>query len=121
MFRLVSALLAAAFLFGAGSAMADPQYTRATLPTANLWNRSGHTARVEFFENGVLKQSMLTYAGSSIYPIHLQGVYVVTGTVDVAGKPVAIAHRTLDLKLGASLNVSVASNGSGGFLIRDGT
>jgi len=34
---------------------------------------------------------------------------------------VAIAHRTLDLKLGASLNVSVASNGSGGFLIRDGT
>lgn len=121
MFRPTAALLVAAFAFAAGIAHADPQYNRGTLPTANLWNRSGHTARVEFRENGTIKQSMLTYSGNSTYAISLQGTFVLEGTVDVGGKNVAIVPRTVKLALGNSLNLSLYPNGSGGYYFKDGT
>jgi hypothetical protein len=121
MLRSLALLLAVAFVATAGSALADPGYTRATLPTANLFNRTAHTVKVEFRENGAVKRTMTLYKGSSIYPVDLQGTFVMTGTVDVGGKGVSVTARTVELKLGASLNISVDSNGSNGFRFRDGT
>jgi hypothetical protein len=121
MLRSLAVLLVAALVATAGPALADPGYTAHTLPTANLFNRTGHTVKVEFRENGVLKSTMVLYKGSSIYPVHLQGRFVMTGTVDDNGKSVAVAEGTVTLKLGASLNISVDSNGSNGFRFRDGT
>lgn len=121
MLRSLAVLLVAAFVATAGPAMADPGYTRATLPTANLFNRTGHTVKVEFREKGVVKRAMTLYKGSTIYAVDLQGTFVMSGSVDVNGKNVAVAERTVELKLGASLNISVDSNGSNGFRFRDGT
>jgi hypothetical protein len=114
-------LLVAACVATIGSAQADPGYTRATLPTANLFNRTAYTVNVEFREGGTVKRTMKLYKGSSIYPVELQGTFVMSGTVDVDGKLVSITQRTVVLKLGASLNISAAPNGSGGFHFRDGT
>jgi hypothetical protein len=114
-------LVGAAIVASTCSAQADPGYTRATLPTANLFNRTDHTVKVEFREGGAVKRSMVLYKGSSIYAVDLQGTFVMSGTVDVGGKAVAVAPRTVVLRLGASLNISVAPNGSGGFHFRDGT
>lgn len=114
-------LFAATFVATVGSASADPGYTRATLPTANLFNRTDRTVKVEFREGGAVKRSMVLYKGSSIYPVELQGTFVMSGIVDVDAKSVSVTQRTVVLKLGASLNISVAPNGSGGFQFRDGT
>jgi hypothetical protein len=121
MLRSLAIALVAAFAMTAGSALADPGYTRATTPTANLFNRTAYTVKLEFRENGAVKRTMVLYKGNSIYPVDLQGIYAMTGTVDVGGKNVTITERKgVDLKLGQSLNISVGASGSG-FIFRNGT
>jgi len=118
MLRPLAVLVMAAFVATAGPVLADPGYTAHTLPTLSLFNRSGSTARVEFVENGVVKSTVTLYKTTSYVSITLKGSYVLTGTVDANGKSVAIARRGVTLVAGTSFNLSVESNGSGGFVFK---
>jgi hypothetical protein len=120
MLRSIAALVIAAFAMTSGSTLADPQYTAHTLPTLSLFNRSGNNAKVEFVENGVVKSAVTLYKTTSYVPITLKGSYTLTGTVDVNGKNVPITHRAVTLEAGKSFNLTVESNGTGGYYFKNG-
>ncbi|HEY8322436.1 MAG TPA: hypothetical protein VIG46_11670 [Candidatus Baltobacteraceae bacterium] len=120
MLRPIAALAVAAVLATAGPAHADPQYNAHTLPTLSLFNRSGGTAKVEFVENGAVKSVVTLSKTTSYVSIALKGSYTLSGTVDANGKVVPIAPRGVHLEAGKSFNLTVESNGNGGFVFKNG-
>jgi len=116
MLRPIAALVMAAFVATAGSALADPGYTATTLPTLSVFNRTGTTVKVEFLENGVVKGTVTLYASTSYVPIALKGSFVMTGSVG----SVPITHRAVTLEAGKSFNVTVEPNGTGGYYFKNG-
>ncbi len=120
MVRSLAGLLVAAFIATAGAAIADPQYNASNLPTLSVFNRTGKTVKVEFIENGAVKRNLTLYRTTSYVPVHLQGSFTMTGSVDVDGKWVAITSRHgVVLALRSSINISVESSGSG-FIFKNG-
>jgi hypothetical protein len=120
MLRPLAVLLVAAFVATSGPAFADPGYTAHTLPTMSLFNRTGATAKVEFVENDVVKSVVTLYKTTSYVSITLKGSYTLTGTVDVDGKTMPIAHRGVLLEAGKSFNLTVDANGAGGYHFKNG-
>lgn len=120
MLRSLAVLLIAAFVATAGPAIADPQYNASNLPTLSVFNRTGKTVKVEFLENGAVKGSLTLYKTTSYVPVHLQGTFTMTGSVDVDGKWAAITSRHgVTLALRNSINISVEPSGTG-FIFKNG-
>lgn len=120
MLRPIATLVVAAVVATLAPALGDPQYNAHTLPTMSLFNRTGGAVKVEFFENGAVKSVATLSKTTSFVPIALKGSYTLGGTVDANGRLVAIVSRTVQLEAGRSFNLTVESNGAGGFVFKNG-
>jgi len=115
--RSLAALAIAAFVATAGPMPARAQDDAHTL---SLFDPTGYVVKVQFFQNGILKEAITLTKTAPYVSVALKGSLRLTGTVATSVKGTPITARDVTLVTGQWFTLTVESDGAGGYRFRSG-